>query len=160
MKNAGTTTTMIAVYALSGWMAVAIAADVPPVQSLRGADTATQDQAPSAKELTGKRPGRQEVIARTFDGQPPLIPHALQNFDEITLVDNQCLECHDSANYQKKAAPMIGESHMLTGADVPANTLDRRRWFCDQCHVPQYDAPPLVDNEFLASKVPPGVKAE
>jgi cytochrome c-type protein NapB len=159
MNKAGITVTTIAACALSGWIAVATAAD-EPVQSLRGADTAAQDQAPAEKELLGKRPGRQPLVARTFDEQPPLIPHALQNFDEITLEDNQCLECHDAANYKSKAAPMIGKSHLLTGANVPANTLDHRRWFCNQCHVPQYDASPLVDNEFLASKALSGKKAD
>lgn len=155
MNKAGITLTMIAAYALSGWVSGATAAE-QPVQTLRGADTAAQDQAPAEKELLGKRPGRQQVVERTFAEQPPLIPHALQNFDEITLEDNQCLECHDAANYQSKAAPMIGKSHFLTGANVPANTLDHRRWFCNQCHVAQYDAPPLVDNGFVASKAPPG----
>ncbi|MBL8199306.1 MAG: nitrate reductase cytochrome c-type subunit [Chromatiales bacterium] len=159
MNKAGITVTMIAACALSGWIAVAKAAD-EPVQSLRGADTAAQDQAPVEKELLGKRPGRQELVVRTFAEQPPLIPHALQNFDEITLEDNQCLECHAAENYKSKAAPMIGESHLLSGANVPANSLDHRRWFCTQCHVPQHDATPLVDNDFLASKPMPEQKAD
>lgn len=159
MNKAGITVSMIAACGLSGWIAVATAAD-EPVQSLRGADTTAQDQAPAEKELLGKRPGRQELVVRTFAEQPPLIPHALQNFDEITLEDNQCLECHDAANYKSKAAPMIGKSHLLSGADVPANTLDHRRWFCTQCHVPQHDAPPLVDNDFVGAKASTDKKAD
>lgn len=151
MEKPGVTTLVIAALAWAGWMTSAAAADDPP-KTLRGADVAVEDKAPAEKPLLGKRPGRQDLVARSFEEQPPLIPHAMQNYDEITLEDNQCLSCHDEANFRKKEAPMVSESHFeaKTG-DSPA-TLDNARWFCTQCHVPQHDALPLVGNDFAPSR--------
>jgi cytochrome c-type protein NapB len=42
----------------------------------------------------------------------------------------------------------MGESHFV---DRNGNKLAKptaARYFCNQCHVPQYDAKPLVANEF------------
>ncbi len=154
MKKPVITGLSIAALALAGWMTSAAAAG-EPVQSLRGADAAVEDKAPDEKALVGKRPGLQKNLARSFKEQPPLIPHALQSFDEVTLEENQCLSCHDEANHKKKKAPLIGKSHFEKGKDGKATkTVDNARWFCTQCHVPQHDAPPLVDNEFKAAQLP------
>lgn len=59
------------------------AAPAGPVASLRGSDAAAADQAPVVHAQLGKKPGLQQKIVRTFDGQPPLIPHATENFDEV-----------------------------------------------------------------------------
>lgn len=157
MNRTGIRAAALAAFAVIGWAQCATADE--PVQTLRGADAATVDQAPVEKALTGKRPGRQQVLARSFDEQPPLIPHALENFDEITPDDNQCLSCHDEAAFEKKQAPMIGKSHIDANSSDPASHVDRARWFCTQCHVPQHDAPPLVDNEFRPSN-PAGAAAK
>jgi cytochrome c-type protein NapB len=153
MKKPVITGLSIAALALAGWMTSAGAAG-EPVQTLRGADAAVEDKAPEEKALMGKRPGLQKNLARSFKEQPPLIPHALQSFDEITLEENQCLSCHDEANYKKKKAPLIGKSHFELKGGKPTKTVDNARWFCTQCHVPQHDAPPLVDNEFKAAQAP------
>ncbi|MDR2839635.1 MAG: nitrate reductase cytochrome c-type subunit [Azonexus sp.] len=115
---------------------------------MRGADVAAVDQAPDAKQYLGGRPGGQEMVARTFDGQPPVIPHAMDNFDEITLEENQCLSCHDAANYVKKKAPKIGDSHFRDRDGKLLKAAAAARHNCTQCHVPQVDAPPLVGNDF------------
>ena len=115
---------------------------------MRGADVAAVDQAPEAKKYLRGKPGGQEKVARTFKEQPPVIPHAVENFDEITLEENQCLTCHSATNYQKKKAPKIGDSHFRDreGKVLPETSALRHN--CVQCHVPQVDAPPLVDNDF------------
>lgn len=115
---------------------------------MRGADVTAVDQAPEAKKYLGGKPGGQEKVARTFNSQPPVIPHAVENFDEITLEENQCLTCHSTANYQKKKAPKIGDSHFRDreGKVLPETSALRHN--CVQCHVPQVDAPPLVENDF------------
>ena len=118
------------------------------VSTLRGADTAAVDQAPAEqKAYTGKKPGLQKPIARTFSTQPPLIPHAVDNFDEITVESNQCMECHGMDSYQKKNAPRIGDTHLDAGKKLV--TMDRYQ--CNTCHVPQVDAKPLVDNTFVGN---------
>ena len=121
------------------------------VSTLRGADTAAVDQAPAEqKAYTGKKPGLQKPIARTFSTQPPLIPHAVDNFDEITVESNQCMECHGMDSYQKKNAPRIGDTHLDAGKKLV--TMDRYQ--CNTCHVPQVDAKPLVDNTFVGNIAP------
>lgn len=142
--------------ALAAGMSLAACVSTPPgaarVTSLRGSDAATVDQAPAVREQLGKRPGLQTKIVRTFVGQPPLIPHATDNFDEVTLTDNQCLECHGVQNHQKKNAPRISDSHLVSASGTKLADTDSRRHACQLCHVPQFDAPPLVDNAFVGAQ--------
>jgi len=121
------------------------------VSSLRGVQADAVDKAPDDKAYQGKKPGLQKTIDRTFKDQPPLIPHALNNFDEITLEENQCMSCHSAEKYKEKNAPKLGDSHM-TLVDVPGGGMKKEmnmsRWQCNTCHVPQVDAKPLVENTF------------
>lgn len=118
------------------------------VKSLRGADAAAPDQAPEVRRQLGAKPGNQPKIARTFAGQPPLIPHATDNFDEVSLADNQCLECHGEDNYKKKQAPRLSDSHFVGADGKRQQVADARRYACVLCHAPQFDAPPLVESTF------------
>jgi cytochrome c-type protein NapB len=125
---------------------LALAQDAP--KPMRGADVSAADQAPDAKKYLGGKPGGQEKIARTYRDQPPVIPHAVENFDEITLEENQCLTCHSADAYKKKKAPKIGDSHFRDRDGKLLPTTSSLRHNCTQCHVPQVDAPPLVENDF------------
>ena len=122
-------------------------ASYEPLVSMRGADVAAVDAAPEAKAYAGKRPGTQPVVARTISTQPPLIPHAVDNFDEVTLTENQCLDCHGPSNYEKKNSPKMGDSHFVAATKA----FDASRHNCTQCHVPQVDAPALVENRFVGN---------
>ena len=122
-------------------------ASYEPLVSMRGTDVATTDPAPTEKEYAGKRPGTQPVIARTFSTQPPVIPHAVNNFDDINLTENQCMDCHGPANYVKKNSPKLGDSHFVAATKA----FDPSRHNCTQCHVPQVDAPALVENRFIGN---------
>jgi cytochrome c-type protein NapB len=119
------------------------------VSSLRGVDVAAADPAPVEKAYTGKRPGVGQLIVRTFDGQPPLVPHAVENFDEITVEDNQCLECHSPETAKSKSAPVTPDSHLA------GKTINDARYQCNTCHVPQVDAQPLVANSFAGTPSQP-----
>lgn len=124
------------------------------VATLRGADAATVDQAPETTKLyAGKRPGSGAPIERTFREQPPLVPHAIENFDEISVTDNQCLECHGPDTFAKKNAPKIGESHLLVAGSATSVRMDRYQ--CNTCHVPQVDARPLVPSTFVGTPPAP-----
>lgn len=113
------------------------------VHTLRGADASTVDQAPADVKLyAGRRPGSGAPITRSFREQPPLVPHAVDNFDEITVTDNQCLECHSPQTAAAKKAPQVAESHLA------GTTVRMERYQCNTCHVPQVDAPPLVKSTF------------
>ncbi|MBM3390857.1 MAG: nitrate reductase cytochrome c-type subunit; periplasmic nitrate reductase electron transfer subunit [Betaproteobacteria bacterium] len=122
------------------------------VAALRGSDTAAADQAPAAHFVyMGKKPGLQKPIDRTIKGQPPLVPHAVDNFDEITVAENQCMDCHSIEKYREKQAPKLGDSHLAFSKDGMKKTLLMDRYQCNTCHVPQVDAKPLVETNFVGS---------
>ena len=135
-----------ALTAISGW---SIAQQAAGVQTLRGADAAVADKAPDDKIYPGKKPGVQKLIARTFKGQPPLVPHATDNFDEITVTENQCLDCHGLENYKEKKSPKLLDSHLVASGTGKVLMLDRYQ--CNSCHVAQVDAKPLVANTFVGN---------
>lgn len=136
--------------------ALAFAAD--GAKSMRGSDVAASDPVAEVKNYVGKRPGTQEPVARTFSTQPPVIPHAVENFDEVTLEGNQCMDCHGAANFEKKKAPKIGDSHFIDREGKKHAEAVGGRYNCVQCHVPQVDAPPLVDNVFKGDEVKKAAK--
>ncbi|WP_082688618.1 nitrate reductase cytochrome c-type subunit [Ruegeria marisrubri] len=131
-----------ALFALAGF---AIAQTVGgPVQSLRGADVDEQVNVPDNFTQEKKR------FTRNYRQQPPLIPHSVDQY-QVDLKANRCLSCHDWTTAGERNAPTLSMTHYL---DRDGNQLDRvagTRWFCTQCHVPQADAPALVDNTFQAS---------
>lgn len=121
-------------------------------QSMRGLDVAAPDQVATEKVFVGKRPGTQPLVARTYSTQPPVIPHAVENFDEINLSTNQCMDCHSAANFKKKNAPEVGVSHFLDRDGKKLTEASAARYNCVSCHVGQVDAPPLVENVFKGDK--------
>ncbi|EKE17022.1 MAG: hypothetical protein ACD_10C00661G0001 [uncultured bacterium] len=141
-----TTIAILASAACWALAAPAQAEDSP--RSLRGTEVAAVDQAPAAKKYIGGKPGGQTKVARTFRDQPPIIPHAVENFDEITLEENQCLSCHGPDVFEKKKAPKVGDSHFFDRNGKKLAAISLQRYNCVQCHVPQVDAPPLVGNSF------------
>jgi len=122
-------------------------------KSMRGIDVAAPDPVAEVKEYVGLRPGKQAPITRTFSTQPPVIPHAVEKFDEINLEGNQCLDCHSAANYKKNKAPKIGDSHFVDREGKKHADATPARYNCTACHVPQVDAPPLVENVFKGDKL-------
>ena len=149
------TTTLATLLAATAWALLApLAHAADPAKSMRGADVNAADAAADTKAYAGKRPGTQPLVARTFSTQPPVIPHAVENFDEITLEENQCLSCHGADVYKKKNAPVIGESHFVGRDGKKLATSSAARHNCVQCHVPQVDAPPLVENVFQGDVAP------
>jgi nitrate reductase (cytochrome), electron transfer subunit len=133
--------------------AIAGCATYEPVASMRGIDVAAPDKAPAVLNFVGKRPGTagQDKIARTFAEQPPMVPHAMENFDDINLQENQCLDCHGPAKYVEKKAPKLGDSHFLDRNGLKLANVSAARHNCTQCHVAQVDAPPLVENRFIGN---------
>ncbi len=114
------------------------------VQSLRGA-TPIEGGAVEPEVQTWQ-PDR-EPIDRDFVQQPPLIPHQIDGY-QVNLKFNKCLSCHSWANYKQAKATKISQTHFSDrDGDVHANVA-ARRYFCTQCHVPQVDAKPLVENTF------------
>ena len=114
------------------------------VQSLRGP---IDIESPSVPVDVKRVQQDRDPIPRDYVQQPPLVPHKVDNY-RITLKYNKCLTCHSWKNYKRYGATKISQTHFEDrDAHVQAN-VSARRYFCDQCHVPQVDAKPLVENEF------------
>ena len=133
---------------LTGALGVAAAtvalAQSTGVTSLRGTEVNT----PSVLENTYQPIERR--LTRSYRQQPPLIPHSVAQY-QIDLRTNQCLSCHDWTKAGERSAPTLSMTHYL---DREGNELDHiagTRYFCNQCHVPQADAPALIENAFAPS---------
>ena len=112
------------------------------VQSLRGHEL---DE--GAKIFAKKKQLKAKEFKRNFKQQPPLIPHSIEK-ERISLKGNTCMKCHSEENHKKEKAPAIGESHYLDRDGKKLDKPSARRWFCNQCHAPQVDAKPLVENTY------------
>ena len=119
-----------------------------------------QDKAPAVETLRGKTPipetnasgiykmeRHDRGIPRSHKWQPPLIPHNVKGY-QITKNVNTCMVCHNRKAAKQMGATPVAKSHYLDrdGKELPS--ISTRRYFCLQCHVPQFDAEPLVQNTF------------
>ena len=114
------------------------------VISLRG-DTpldAIEKEIDRRRQITNER-----GFQRDWKQQPPLVPHKIDK-DQITVQANTCMKCHGPDTYKAEGAPKVGDSHVIKAEGGTAETLNMQRYFCNQCHVPQSDANPLVENTF------------
>lgn len=117
---------------------------VAEVQSLRGTQDINADSNPAVIQHWQED---KEPIARDFVQQPPLVPHAIEGY-KVNLKFNKCLTCHSWANYKNAKATKISQTHFEDREGEVLANVSARRYFCTQCHVPQIDANPLVENEF------------
>ena len=88
-----------------------------------------------------------DPIPRDYVSQPPLIPHKIEGYI-INRKSNKCLTCHSWSNYKEAGATKISQTHFQDRERSVRANVAGTRYFCTQCHVPQVDAPPLVDNTF------------
>ncbi|WFC41573.1 nitrate reductase cytochrome c-type subunit [Pseudoxanthomonas sp. SE1] len=85
--------------------------------------------------------------ARAYPMQPPTIPHAIDGY-QVDRNSNRCMLCHARANAATFQAPPVSVTHYMDRDDQFLATISPRRYFCNQCHVVQTDAPVLVANQF------------
>lgn len=114
------------------------------VESLRGAKALEETSA--SPELKRWQPDR-DPIPRDYIQQPPLIPHSTKGY-VINLKFNKCLTCHSWSNYKEAEATKISQTHFRDREGNDLANVSARRYFCTQCHVPQTETPPLVENTF------------
>jgi cytochrome c-type protein NapB len=88
-----------------------------------------------------------DIIPRDFQKQPPLIPHSIKGYT-ITQNFNKCMDCHSKERADETGATKVAKSHYLDRDDKKSSNISPRRYFCHQCHVPQFDAKPLVQNTY------------
>lgn len=86
-------------------------------------------------------------IERNYLLQPPLIPHQIEGYT-ITPKFNKCMSCHSWTKYKEANATKISQTHFESRDGMVLANISARRYFCVQCHVPQTNARPLVENTF------------
>jgi len=117
---------------------------------------------PVPKVYTSKagQPGENKLLPRAYLGAPPQIPHDIGDFLPITAQSNMCIACHNIPDQwgqkreQGKPTP-IPQSHYTDRRNAPNKVTDHlinARYNCNQCHVPQMDAKPLVENTFPSQR--------
>lgn len=124
--------------------ALAVAQDNGKVKSLRGVQVDVSAPIGDAAKQDKQR------FTRAYRQQPPLIPHAIDQY-QIDKAVNQCLGCHDWSNAGQKNAPTLSMTHYLDREGHQGDEVAGTRWFCNQCHVPQTNVEPLVENTFVPS---------
>lgn len=86
-------------------------------------------------------------FGRAYRQQPPLIPHKVEGY-QVTTSNNACITCHDWPGNIEYKAPKVSETHYVDRDGVRLDRISGSRYFCQQCHVPQVNAKPLVKNLF------------
>ncbi|MDH5748984.1 MAG: nitrate reductase cytochrome c-type subunit [Rhodospirillales bacterium] len=125
------------------WVPSALAQQESTLHSLRG--VTSLDETNDVNDIKRLNTGRR--FDRAYRQQPPLIPHKIDKY-QVNLKVNQCMRCHDWPNNTREGAPKISETHYTNRNGVALDQVSNSRWFCTQCHVPQTNAPALVENTF------------
>ena len=116
--------------------------------------------APKVYTIKAGQPGQNKLLPRAYSGAPPQIPHDIGDFLPITAQSNMCIACHAVPDQwgkkREKGTPTpIPQSHYTDQRNAPGKVTDHlinARYNCNQCHVPQMDATPLVENTFSSRR--------
>jgi len=119
------------------------------VASLRGGNELDKPAKAIEKKKQKKVDGG---IERNWELQPPSIPHDISK-ERITLKGNTCMKCHSKENHEKEKAPAVTKTHYVSRDGKVLDKPSSRRYFCNQCHAPQADIKPLVENTFEPNKI-------
>ena len=134
---------LLALFVFVFAVSAAQAADGPKLASLRG-DTPI-DKTPEADMYRPVKDAK--PLPRDFVQQPPLIPHTIRDY-QVTMNFNKCMDCHGWQKTKETGATKVSVTHFKTREGQELSNISPLRYFCTQCHVPQTDAKPLVENTF------------
>ena len=84
---------------------------------------------------------------RAFAMQPPTIPHRIDGY-QVDRNANRCVACHARTRIEETRAIPIPATHYMDRDGTMRGDISPRRYFCTQCHVPQDEVKPLVDNTY------------
>ena len=87
------------------------------------------------------------ALPRDFVQQPPLIPHTIESYI-VSKEFNKCMDCHAWSRAGQAKATKISITHFKSREGAEMSSVAPNRYFCNQCHVSQTDAKPLVGNTF------------
>lgn len=119
-------------------------AQSPGADTLRGGVPVTENGSPPRMAIDENKDLRR---TRAYPMQPPTIPHKIDDY-QLDLRANKCMSCHARTRTEVTQAPMISVTHYMDQDGNFLAELSPRRYFCTQCHVPQTDVKPLVENTF------------
>lgn len=137
--------------ALFRWATAALLLASGAAWAASGVDLSQSPEVSGTQEGAIRMPKQQERMALNYVNQPPMIPHSVDGY-QVTGNTNRCLQCHGVEHYRATGAPRVSPTHFLDSDGKVLTHVAPRRYFCLQCHVPQTDAPPIVDNTFTPSK--------
>ena len=112
---------------------------------MRGNVPILNEAAPPAMQAQENKDVRR---VRSHPMQPPTIPHKIDNY-QVDKNVNMCLNCHTRSRAALTQAVAVSISHYMDRDGNFLAEISPRRYFCEQCHVPQVDAKPLVGNSFV-----------
>ena len=113
--------------------------------ALRGSTPLNQEGSPPALTPELNTSVREP---RNYPEQPPVIPHSTEGY-EVSINANKCLSCHARTRVHESQAPMISITHFIDRDGQFLASISPRRYFCTECHVPQHNVRPPVENDFV-----------
>jgi nitrate reductase (cytochrome), electron transfer subunit len=116
----------------------------PGDDPLRGPSPVDQEARPPAM-VNAENNDKKRV--RSYAMQPPTIPHKTDNY-QVDRFANRCLMCHARTRAPETQATPISITHYTDREGNFLADVSPRRYFCEQCHVVQMEAEPLVKNQF------------
>ena len=134
---------LIVAAALAGILSSAVAAET--FSALRGSTPLNQEAEPPALLPQLNTSVREP---RNYPEQPPVIPHSIEGY-EISTNANKCLSCHARTRVHESQAPMVSITHFFDRDGQVLASISPRRYFCTECHVPQHNVRPPVENNFV-----------
>ena len=114
------------------------------IATLRGSTSLDEQSAPAMMAPVENKDIKRK---RAYPMQPPTIPHKIDNY-AVDLRSNKCLTCHSRKLAEASQAPAVSVTHYMDRDGNFLATVSPRRYFCEQCHVVQVEANPLVENHF------------
>ncbi len=117
------------------------------VRGLRKAPLTKTPNIPKIKyNNTQPVPGSVKPLNKSFVTAPPQIPHSTEGLVPITIKNNACLNCHMPKNAKAMKMTAIPSDHLEKGK------IKGSRYNCTQCHAPQADVNPVIENKFESLK--------
>ena len=113
------------------------------IATLRGGPISGEAEPPKIAEVENK----DIKLVRNYPMQPPTIPHSVRDY-RVDLNSNKCLYCHSRKQTGQSQAPMVSVTHYMDRDGNFLADVSPRRYFCQQCHVVQTNAPSLVGSDF------------
>ena len=120
------------------------AANAEPLATLRGAEIDEEREPPKL----GNEENKDLRRARNYPEQPPTVPHKVRDY-QVDLYANKCMACHSRTAVEESQAPMISVTHFTDREGQVRAFMSPRRYFCNQCHVPQHDVKAATGNSFV-----------